>query len=269
VHYRCRVLMVNPHPAYDELNVLPTMRQLRQIFQLWRIGCEVGKVERQTEAVDGDDDVSKNKQKPLPQPPPEDADDDEIEKYEKQVDKHRFAVLQKRHIKASLATSRGANAVFMRAAFIRGLRSLTKRRKARATFSAQRCVVSEYVNVEIIFARWHLYRYESQAQNRRILNHVMKVEKMMARKGFSGWARLVWTAKSEAYWKNELDERLGVFEKQRQKYEEQVNILEEQLPRFIPDFGKNIQPRDTKKKTRKAMDKLPTGIGTTPLSIRG
>merc|ERR1719460_361675 len=261
VHFRCRVLMVNPHPAYDEQNVLPTMRQLRQIFQLWRIGCEVGKVERQTEAVEGDEEVTRNRQKPLPPPPAEDADEDEHERYGKMVDKHRYAVLQKRHIKASLATSRGANAVFMRGAWIHGLKALTKRRKARATFSAQRCVVSEYVNVEIIFARWHLYRYESQAQNRRILNHVMKVEKMMARKGFSGWARLVWTAKSEAYWKNELDDRLAVFEKQRQKYEEQVNILEEQLPRFIPDFGAKIKPREAKKKK----STVPPGA----LSVRG
>jgi hypothetical protein len=269
VHYRCRVLMVNPHPAYDEQNVLPTVRQLQQIFQLWRIGCEVSKVERMTEAVDADEEVSKNKQKPLPPPPAEDADDDEIERYERQVDKHRYHTLQKRHVKASLATSRGANAVFMRAAWIHGLKSIAKRRKSRVVFSAQRNVVSDYVNVEIIFARWHLYRYESQAQNRRILNHVMKLEKMMARKAYSGWARLVWTAKSEAYWKNELDDRLAVFEKQRQKYEEQVNILEEQLPRFIPDFGKNILPRNDKKKTRKPMDRLPSGVGTTPLSLRG
>jgi hypothetical protein len=261
VHYRCRVLMVNPHPAYDEVNVLPTMRQLRQIFQLWRIGCEVGKVERQTEAVDGDDEVHKKQPKPLPPPPGEDADDDEIERYEKMVDKHRYQVLSKRHIKASLATSRGANAVFLRAAFIRGLASLTKRRKARVKYSAQRNIVNEIVNVEIIFARWHLYRYESQAQNRRILNHVMKVEKMCVRKGFSGWARLVWTAKSEAYWKNELDDRLAVFEKQRQKYEEQVNILEEQLPRFIPEFGAKIKPRETKKKK----STVPPGA----LSVRG
>merc|ERR1719443_1379949 len=100
----------------------------------------------------------------------------------------------------------------------------------------------------------------------------MKLEKMMARKAYSEKTSLVWTAKSEAYWKNELDDRLAVFEKQRQKYEEQVNILEEQLPRFIPDFGKHILPRDTKKKTRKGMDKmLPTspGPGTSVLSIRG
>merc|ERR1712118_161229 len=106
----------------------------------------------------GDEEVSKKVQKPLPAPPPDDADDDEHERYGKMVDKHRFNVLQKRHIKASLATSRGANAVFLRAAFIHGLRALTKRRKARVTFSAQRNIVSEYVNVEIIFARWHLYR---------------------------------------------------------------------------------------------------------------
>jgi len=51
--------------------------------------------------------------------------------------------------------------------------------------------------------------------------------------------------------KNELDDRLAIFEKQRQKYEEQVNILEEQLPRFIPDFGKKIQPRSDKKKSKR------------------
>jgi hypothetical protein len=253
LRYRCRMVMVNPHPAYDEMNVYPTMRQIQQLFQLWRIGCEVSKVERHTEAVEGDDeDAVKKKTIQPPVHPGPDAEAHEIAKYEKDVDKFRYYTLQKRHVKASLSTSRGANAVFMRGAWIHGLHALAKRRKARVVFSAQRNIVNEIVNIEIIFARWHLYRYESQAQNRRILNHVMKIEKMLARKGFSGWARIVWTAKSEAYWKNELDERLAVFEKQRQKYEEQVNILEEQLPRFIPDFGKNVLPRD-KKKTKKSM----------------
>jgi hypothetical protein len=261
--YRCRVIMVNPHPAVSETNVLPTGRQLQQYYQLWRIGCEVAKMERLTESTDGNDDIAK-KQGMLPAPPGEDADEDEIERYERQVDKHRYAVLQKRHVKASLATSRAANAVFMRGAWVHGLSALAKRRKARVTFSAQRKIVSSYVNVEIIFAKWHLYRYESQAQNRKILNHVMKCEKMVLRKGFSGWARLVWTAKSEAYWKNELDDRLAIFEKQRQKYEEQVNILEEQLPRFIPDFGKKIQPRSDKKKSKR-----PSPETKTPLGIRG
>jgi hypothetical protein len=240
--YRARLLHIPYGDDFNEDNVLPTGPQAQQFFNLWRCGMQVAKVIRTIEGYDADE-FDDDPDKPVPDLPP-DADSDEEEQHQVQVQKHQLAALSKKHHRGSLAQPRGANAVFLRRALMSGWRSLSKRRKARAQFSRGRAELRSSVNLAACFARWFVFRFESQAQNRRVLEPVMKGEKSLQRKVFSGWGRIVWTAKSEAFWKRELDERLEQFERQKVKYEQQVELLEAQLPRFLPDFQKHVPTRE-------------------------
>lgn len=242
--YRARILHIPYLEEHHEDNVLPTWPQIQQYFLLWRCGLQVMKVMRTIEGEAVDEVDLDAEELPSIPPLPPDADSDEEEQHQVQVQKYQLAALSKKHHRGSLAQPRGANAVFLRRALMSGWRSLTKRRAARARFSRGRADVRQAVNIAALFSRWYVYRFESQAQNRKILEPVMKGEKALQRKVFSGWGRIVWTAKSEAYWKRELDERLEQFERQKVKYEQQVELLEAQLPRFLPDFGRNIPVRE-------------------------
>ena len=55
-----------------------------------------------------------------------------------------------------------------RRALMSGWRSLTRRCRARERFCRQKGVVRREANLAACFSRWFVYRYESQAQNRKV-----------------------------------------------------------------------------------------------------
>jgi hypothetical protein len=225
-------------------SILMPHAQMAQVLKLWRCGIFVARVQQKSDVVSDVEAMALSSLQDYPTHIPEESADPAVNEQRKEMLlKKNTLDLKQRHFKAYISPARGSNAVFLKGVFLQVLRKRVFTRKARERFSQESRRVRDWTMMTRIFSRWHLYRYRSQEAGRRIMNFVLKVDKKFVRRHFSNWSSNVMFALVERHWKTELDHRLGLFEQQKAVYEQQVEALEEQLPRYVPEFGKNIPNR--------------------------
>lgn len=200
------------------------------------------------------------------------------------VDEEEMDGDQPRALTSLAVAPKEANSVFLRRQVVIGWRKLVHRRAARTHFLTAQTKPAVAFNVarqkakeafgddvihgiqsaagalsagsftllsgdyrlDLCFSYWRYVVIKSISMWRAAYRLVEFRERGLLGKTFSLWNRTVWMAQSQSYWKGELDRSINQIEEQRMAWEERVEELEQELARYMPNFGARVPVREAK-----------------------